>query len=76
VAQIALAWLLAKPFVTTVIVGARSMDQLRDNIESTRVQLDDTEVKQLDEVSALPAEYPGWMLAYQGQARAKAPVKE
>jgi len=76
VAQIALAWLLAKPFVTTVIIGAKSMDQLRDNIESTRVQLDDSEVKQLDEVSALPAEYPGWMLAYQGQARAKAPVKE
>jgi aryl-alcohol dehydrogenase-like predicted oxidoreductase len=76
VAQIALAWLLAKPFVTTVIIGAKSMDQLRDNIDSTRVQLDEAEVKQLDEVSALPAEYPGWMLAYQGQARAKAPVKE
>jgi aryl-alcohol dehydrogenase-like predicted oxidoreductase len=76
VAQIALAWLLAKPFVTTVIIGAKSMDQLRDNIDSTRVRLDDAEVKQLDEVSALPAEYPGWMLAYQGQARAKAPVKE
>lgn len=76
VARIALAWLLAKPFVTTVIIGAKSMDQLRDNIDSTRVQLDDAEVKQLDEVSALPAEYPGWMLAYQGQARAKAPVEE
>jgi aryl-alcohol dehydrogenase-like predicted oxidoreductase len=76
VAQIALAWLLAKPFVTTVIIGAKSMDQLRDNIASTRVQLDDAEMKQLDEVSALPAEYPGWMLAYQGQTRAKAPVKE
>jgi aryl-alcohol dehydrogenase-like predicted oxidoreductase len=74
VAQIALAWLLAKPFVTTVIIGAKSMDQLRDNIAATRVQLDDAEMKQLDEVSALPAEYPGWMLAYQGQARAKAPV--
>jgi aryl-alcohol dehydrogenase-like predicted oxidoreductase len=76
VAQIALAWILAKPFVTTVIIGAKSMDQLRDNIASTRVQLDHAEMKQLDEVSALPAEYPGWMLAYQGQARAKAPVKE
>jgi aryl-alcohol dehydrogenase-like predicted oxidoreductase len=76
VAQIALAWLLAKAFVTTVIIGAKSMDQLRDNIGSTRVQLDDAEVRQLDEVSALPAEYPGWMLSYQGQARAKAPVKE
>jgi aryl-alcohol dehydrogenase-like predicted oxidoreductase len=76
VAQIALAWLLAKAFVTTVIIGARSMDQLRDNIESTRVRLDDAEIKLLDEVSELPAEYPGWMLAFQGQGRGKAPVKE
>jgi aryl-alcohol dehydrogenase-like predicted oxidoreductase len=76
VAQIALAWLLAKSFVTTVIIGAKSMDQLRDNIDSTRVRLDDAEIRQLDEISALPAEYPGWMLAYQGQARAKLPVKE
>jgi aryl-alcohol dehydrogenase-like predicted oxidoreductase len=76
VAQIALAWLLAKSFVTTVIIGAKSMDQLRDNIDSTRVRLDDAEIKQLDEISALPAEYPGWMLAFQGQTRAKPPVKE
>jgi aryl-alcohol dehydrogenase-like predicted oxidoreductase len=76
VAQIALAWLLAKSFVTTVIIGAKSMDQLRDNIDSTRVRLDDAEIKQLDEISALPVEYPGWMLAFQGQARAKPPVKE
>jgi hypothetical protein len=52
------------------------MDQLRDNIDSTRVQLDDAEIKQLDEISALPVEYPAWMLAFQGQARAKPPVKE
>ncbi|HMH29624.1 MAG TPA: aldo/keto reductase [Steroidobacteraceae bacterium] len=76
VAQIALGWLLAKSFVTTVIIGAKSMDQLRDNIDSTRVRLDDAEIKQLDETSALPVEYPGWMLAFQGQARAKPPVKE
>jgi aryl-alcohol dehydrogenase-like predicted oxidoreductase len=76
VAQVALAWILAKSFVTTVIIGAKSMDQLRDNVDSTRVRLDDAEVKQLDEISALPAEYPGWMLAFQGQARAKPPVKE
>jgi aryl-alcohol dehydrogenase-like predicted oxidoreductase len=76
VAQIALAWLLAKSFVTTVIIGAKSMDQLRDNIDSTRVRLDDAEIKQLDEISTLPVEYPGWMLAFQGQARAKPPVKE
>jgi hypothetical protein len=52
------------------------MDQLRDNIASSRVQLDEAEIKLLDEVSQLPAEYPGWMLAYQGQARAKPPYKE
>ena len=76
VAQIALAWLLAKPFVTTVIIGAKSMDQLRDNVAATRVRLDDAELKHLDELSALPQEYPGWMVAYQGQARLKPPVKE
>ena len=76
VAQIALAWLLAKPFVTSVIIGAKSMDRLRDNVASTRVRLDDAEMKQLDEISALPPEYPEWMIAYQGQARLKVPVKE
>jgi aryl-alcohol dehydrogenase-like predicted oxidoreductase len=76
VAQIALAWLLAKPYVSTVIIGAKSMDQLRDNIASTRVQLTDSERRTLDEASQLPAEYPGWMLALQGQYRAKPPVKD
>jgi aryl-alcohol dehydrogenase-like predicted oxidoreductase len=76
VAQIALAWLLAKPFVSTVIIGAKSMDQLRDNMASTRVRLSDEELTTLDSVSQLPPEYPGWMLAMQGQYRAKPPVKE
>jgi len=76
VAQIALAWLLHKPFVSTVIIGAKTMDQLRDNIASTRVRLTPDEVKSLDEVSQLPPEYPAWMLALQGQPRAKPPIKE
>jgi aryl-alcohol dehydrogenase-like predicted oxidoreductase len=76
VAQIALAWILCKSFVTTVIIGAKSMDQLRDNIASTSVRLDDAEIKLLDEISALQPEYPGWMLAFQSQARSKQPVKE
>jgi aryl-alcohol dehydrogenase-like predicted oxidoreductase len=76
VAQIALAWLLGKPYVSTVIIGAKSIDQLRDNIASTRVQLTDSERRTLDEVSQLPAEYPGWMLTLQGQYRAKPPVKD
>jgi aryl-alcohol dehydrogenase-like predicted oxidoreductase len=76
VAQIALAWLLSRPAVTTVIIGAKSMDQLRDNIAATRVQLSDGDLKKLDEVSQLPPEYPGWMLAMQGQYRAKPPNKD
>ncbi len=76
VAQIALAWILRKAFVTSVIIGAKSTDQLRDNIASTRVQLMDEEIKLLDDVSQLPPEYPGWMLAFQGQSRAKPPFKE
>ena len=76
VAQIALAWILSKPFVSSVIIGARSMDQLRDNIAAPRVQLTTEETKKLDEVSELPPEYPGWMLAFQGQYRAKPPFKE
>jgi aryl-alcohol dehydrogenase-like predicted oxidoreductase len=67
VAQIALAWLLTKPYVSTVIIGAKSMDQLRDNIASTRVQFTEAELQSLD---------AGWMLAMQGQYRAKPPVKE
>jgi aryl-alcohol dehydrogenase-like predicted oxidoreductase len=76
VAQIALAWILSKPFVSTVIIGAKSMDQLRDNIAASRLQLTADEIKVLDEVSQLPPEYPGWMVAFQGQFRAKPPFKE
>jgi aryl-alcohol dehydrogenase-like predicted oxidoreductase len=67
---------LSKPFVSSVIIGAKSMDQLRDNIAASRVQLTVEEIKLLDEVSQLPPEYPGWMLALQGQYRAKPPFKE
>ena len=73
VAQIALAWLLAKPFLSSVIIGARSMDQLRDNVASTRVRLTAEETQLLDAVSELPPEYPGWMIAYQGQSRVLPP---
>jgi len=75
-AQIALAWLLARPAVSSVIIGAKSAEQLHDNIASTRVQLSAAELGALDEVSQLPAVYPGWMLGRQGQHRSKPPVKE
>ena len=76
VAQIAIAWLLAKPYVTSVIIGVKRLDQLKDNIASTRVVLSEEDMKVLDAVSELPREYPGWMLEFQGGYRAKPPVKE
>jgi len=69
VAQIAIAWLLHQPVVTTVIVGAKRPDQLQDNIAATRVVLTADELAALDKVSALPPEYPGWMLERQGAWR-------
>jgi len=68
-ARISLAWLLAKPVVTSIIIGAKHLDQLEDNIAATEVKLTPDELKQLDEVSALPPEYPGWMLQTQGSNR-------
>lgn len=69
VAQVALAWLLHQRHVTSVIVGAKRLDQLDDNIAATKVQLSDDELHALQAVSALPAEYPGWMLERQGGTR-------
>jgi aryl-alcohol dehydrogenase-like predicted oxidoreductase len=61
VAQVALAWVLAKPAVTSVIIGARNLKQLDDNIEAVDLELSADEVKALDEASALPLPYPAWM---------------
>ena len=69
VATIALAWVLAKPFVTSVIIGAKRADQLDQNLAAVDVQLTPEEMKQLDEVSALPPEYPGWMVPFQNMNR-------
>ena len=66
VAQIALAWLLYQPVVSTVIVGAKRADQLADNIAACEVELEAGELEELDRLSALPREYPGWMFAMQG----------
>jgi aryl-alcohol dehydrogenase-like predicted oxidoreductase len=69
VAQIAIAWLLHQSVVTSVIIGAKRPDQLEDNIAATRVALTADELTALDKVSALPLEYPGWMLDRQGEYR-------
>ena len=68
-ARISLAWLLTKPVVTSVIIGAKRLDQLQDNLAAVDLHLTPDEIRQLDEVSALPPEYPGWMLPRQGATR-------
>jgi aryl-alcohol dehydrogenase-like predicted oxidoreductase len=69
IAQIALAYVLAKPFVTSVIIGARRMDQLNENLAAAGIELSCEDLARLDEVSALSPEYPGWMLDRQGPTR-------
>ncbi len=73
VARVALAYVLAKPFVMSVIIGAKTMEQLDDNLEAAKLTLSADEMKRLDDVSALPPEYPGWMVNRQGAERVPQP---
>jgi len=75
VAQVALAWLLGRPQVSSVIIGAKTPEQLTDNLGACALELGVEDLQALEAVSKLPPEYPGWMLAMQGQYRAKPPVK-
>jgi aryl-alcohol dehydrogenase-like predicted oxidoreductase len=69
VAQIALSWLLHQPAVTSVIIGAKTPEQLADNLGAPDVKLSDDDRARLNAVSELPAEYPGWMLQRQSTNR-------
>jgi aryl-alcohol dehydrogenase-like predicted oxidoreductase len=69
IAQIALAWLLHQPVVTSVIVGANKIEQLNDNLNSINIQLTPDEMTMLNEVSKLTSEYPGWMIERQNGDR-------
>src|ERR1700680_5098505 len=68
-ARVSLAWLLARLVVTSVIIGAKRLDQLQDNLAAVELTLTQDELRQLDECSALPPEYPGWALPFQGADR-------
>ena len=59
--QVALAWILANRAVTSVIIGAKKMSQLEDNLKAVDVTLSPEDKKVLDDVSALRVEYPSWM---------------
>lgn len=70
VARVALAWLLHQPAVTSVIIGAKTREQLLDNLAATELRLTTEELAALGSVSALPPEYPGWMLERMSADRA------
>jgi aryl-alcohol dehydrogenase-like predicted oxidoreductase len=59
-AQVAIAWLLSRPAVSSVITGARTDEQLADNLTAAELQLSDAERSRLDAVSAPPLLYPYW----------------
>lgn len=69
VAQIAIAWLLHQKSVTTVIIGAKKMHQLEDNLKAIDVELSTEDLQKIEEVSQLKQEYPAWMIERQGRDR-------
>ncbi|MGA3202081.1 MAG: aldo/keto reductase [Bryobacteraceae bacterium] len=76
VAQIALAWLLYQPSVTSVIIGAKKEGQLKDNLAAVEVKLSAEDLGELDKVSQLAPEYPGWMFGVQGSDRRPGQVRD
>jgi aryl-alcohol dehydrogenase-like predicted oxidoreductase len=74
-AQVALAWLLGRPGVCSVIVGARTDEQLADNLAAAGLSLSDEERRRLDEVSAPPLPSPHWHQAKTASDRLGAPER-
>jgi aryl-alcohol dehydrogenase-like predicted oxidoreductase len=68
-ARVAIAWALSKPFVTSVILGVKTLEQLNDNLAAVGLVLSADEIARLDEMSALPIEFPGFMVARQNIGR-------
>ena len=73
VASVALAWVLTRPFVMSVIIGARTIEQLDQNLAATGLALDADDIAALDAVSALASEYPEWMFERLASGRRPAP---
>ena len=69
VARVALAWLLQRKGVMSVIIGAKTIEQLDDNLAAAKLSLSAEEIAALDKVSAPTPEYPGWMIARQSDQR-------
>ena len=71
VAQVSIAWLLARPWVSTVIVGANNLRQMEDNLGAISISLTSTDLACLDEVAMRPAPYPQWMQGMGADAQIK-----
>ncbi|MEP6568608.1 MAG: aldo/keto reductase, partial [Acidobacteriota bacterium] len=69
IAQVALAWLLAQPGVTSVIIGANKMSQLEDNLKATDLELTGAEFEMLSATTAPATQYPQWMIERQNEGR-------
>jgi aryl-alcohol dehydrogenase-like predicted oxidoreductase len=69
IAQIALAWVRQQPGITSTIIGAKTLEQLHDNIKSTEIQLTVEDLEKIDKASPLPMQYPGWMVERQSAYR-------
>ena len=69
VAQVALAWLLAQPGVTSIIIGANKMSQLEDNLKASDLQLTAVELEVLSATTAPRPLYPEWMIQRQNEGR-------
>lgn len=69
VANVALNWVTRQPGMTSTIIGAKTLEQLNDNISSVYLKLTPEELDKLNEASKLPPEYPAWMIVRQSQGR-------
>lgn len=68
-AEVALAWLLGRPAVTSLVIGARNDEQLKTNLRAASLKLSDEERARLDAVSQVPLQYPYWHQANTAAAR-------
>jgi aryl-alcohol dehydrogenase-like predicted oxidoreductase len=69
VAQVGLAWVRQKPFITSTIIGATTMEQLNDNLASINLELLPEEMARLDALSAGKPQYPYWMISRNNATR-------
>ncbi len=69
VARVNLAWILSRSFVTSIIIGAKTVEQAEDNIAAGDLVLTPDEIAAIDKASALIPEYPAWMVERQHAGR-------